>query len=447
MTRAAAPIHDPEALTTRLKAGWGLGSVGTQIVLFSQSLLLLYFFTVILKLEPALAGSILFGAKLFDAALAPIVGSWSDRIDTRWGRRRPFLFIGAGLCAAGLVFIFNPPSAHPLVLLFGLMLISVGYSFFNIPYIAMPAEMTDSPAERTSIMSWRIAFVGLGTMVATSMLPLLAKFWGGDRSAYGLMGAVAATLTLITMVAAFALTSGARSTTSMGEPFSIKAMVAAVATNRPFAFLLAAKLLQLIGLAATSASMLFFFKEVIGNGESMLALWGFVANGVCILSMLLWPRIGRRFGKVPVYCVSVAGYALFGVSWLMVGPESSTLAVLARAAGSGVFIGGLLLMGQSLLPDTISVDHVRTGLRREGVFAGAYSFVEKASSALGPMAVGFIFQIMGFATHGAAGGDPRAVYIAVGVLTPVAYLLSILPLLGLHRALNAHYRSVQDRHR
>ncbi|MGZ5927008.1 MAG: hypothetical protein ACXWLJ_10050, partial [Rhizomicrobium sp.] len=76
------------------------------------------------------------------------------------------------------------------------------------------------------------------------------------------------------------------------------------------------------------------------------------------------------------------------------------------------------------------------------VFAGAYSFVEKASFALGPMAVGFIFQIMGFATHGAAGGDVRAVYAAVGILSPGVYLLSILPLLGLHYALKQHYKAL-----
>jgi GPH family glycoside/pentoside/hexuronide:cation symporter len=443
-------IAEPAPLTTQverlpslLKVGWGLGSVGTQIVLNAQSLLLLYYFTAILGLEPALSGTILFGAKLFDAGLAPVVGAWSDRASGPWGRRRPFLVAGAILCGAGLFFVFNPPSAHPLVLLAGLMLISIGYSFFNIPYIAMPAEMTDSPLERTSIMSWRIAFVGVGTMAATSLLPLLIQHWGGGRPAYGMVGAVAAALTLTTMLATFALTGRARATVSMGEPFSFGAMFGAIASNRPFAFLLAAKLLQLVGLAATSASMLFFFKEVIGGGESQLALWALVANGVSIASMLVWPIFGRRFGKVPVYCVSVLGYALFGFSWLLAGPDSSVAAVLMRAVGGGVFAGGLSLMGQSLLPDTIAVDYARTGLRREGLFAGAYSFVEKASFALGPMAVGFIFQIMGFATHGAAGGDTRAVYLAVGVLTPLAYALSVVPLLAVGRALSLHDRSRQ----
>lgn len=434
-------LSQDNRLSRSLKVGWGAGSIGTQIVLNAQALLLLFYFVSILKLEPAMAGTILFGAKLFDALLAPIVGSWSDRVDSRWGRRRPFLFAGAIICAGGLFFIFNTPSAHPLVLLAALMLISVGYSCFNIPYIAMPAEMTDSPAERTSIMSWRIAFVGLGTMVATSLLPPLAKYWGGDRTAYGLMGTVAAALTIISMMTTFGMTGRARATRSVGEAFSLGAMFGAIVSNRPFAYLLAAKLLQLVGLAAMSASLLFFFKEVIGGGESMLAIWGLIANGVSIASMLVWPAVAQRYGKVPVYCISVAAFALFGFSWLLTGPDSATWEILLRGVGVGVFAGGLSLMGQSLLPDTIAVDHVRTGLRREGVFAGAYSFVEKASFALGPMAVGFIFQFMGFATHGSAGGDPRAVYLAIGFLSPLAYALSIFPLLGLHRSLKAYYRS------
>jgi glycoside/pentoside/hexuronide:cation symporter, GPH family len=435
-----APTRD-HSLATSLKVGWGLGSIGTQIVLNGQSLLLLYYFVSVIGMEPALAGTLLFGAKLFDAALAPIVGSWSDRTDTRWGRRRPFLVAGALLCGAGLAFIFNPPSTHPLVLLAALMVISVGYSLFNIPYITMPAEMTDSPAERTSIMSWRIAFVGLGTMVATSVLPLLVKHWGGGAGGYALMGMVAAGLTAGTMLVTFAMTSSARATQSMGEPFSMADMVNAVVSNRPFAFLLLAKLLQLVGLAAMSASIFFFFKQVLAGGESTLAIWGLVANGVSIASMLFWPRVSRRFGKVPVYCATVFGYSLFGFSWLLAGPDTEMWAVILRAIGGGVFAGGLSLMGQSILPDTIAVDHARTGLRREGVFAGAYSFVEKASFALGPMLVGFIFQIMGYATHGSLAGDTRAIYLAVGVVSPLAYALSIVPLLALGRALTAYQGS------
>jgi GPH family glycoside/pentoside/hexuronide:cation symporter len=413
-----------------LKAGWGFGSVGTQIVLFSQSLLLLYYFTAILGLQPAFAGTLLFGAKLFDALIAPVVGTWTDRARTRLGRRRPFLLAGALLSSAGLYFVFNPPSPNPLVLLVGLALISLGYSSFNIPYLAMSAEMTDSPVERTSFMSWRIAFVGIGSIVATSLLPMIAKLGGANRAGYGLTGVAAAALVLISMLTTFVLTARARSTQSRGEPISFSAMLLAVTSNRPFAYLLAAKLLQLIGLAAASASMLFFFKNVIGGDESMLALWGGVSNGVSIVSMLFWPMIGRRFGKVPVYALSVICFSLIGFSWLLAGPGTGIAAVIARGFASGIFVGGLLLMGQSLLPDAISTDFRRTGLRREGIFAGAYSFVEKASSAIGPMIVGLLFQLLGFKTHGGpVGNDTRAVYLCAAVIPSLAYLLSVWPLM------------------
>ena len=416
-------------LATALKAGWGFGSVGTQVLLFSQSLLLLFFFTTVLGLQPGVAGALLFAGKLFDAFIAPLVGNASDRAASRFGRRRPFLLAGAVLCAAGLLLVFHPPIVSIPGLFAALILISIGYSCFNIPYLAMSAEMTDSPAERTSLMSWRIAFVGVGTLIATSLLPLISRTGGGGAVGYSRVGIVAAAIVFLAMTVAFFATRPARGTVTRGETASPLAMFAAVASNRPFTWLLVAKLLQLVGLAASAASMLFFFKNVIGGGESMLAVWGAVSNLVSIASMAFWPAIGRRFGKVPVYAVSVIGFALVGFTWLLAGPGTELAGVIVRSAASGVFIGGLLLMGQSLIPDVIATDFARTGLRREGLLSGAYSFVEKASSALGPMVVGGLFQLMGFGVAGsAARNDPQAVYLAAAVVPSMAYLLSAWPI-------------------
>ena len=87
------------------------------------------------------------------------------------------------------------------------------------------------------------------------------------------------------------------------------------------------------------------------------------------------------------------------------------------------------MMQQSLIPDTMTVDVRRTGLRREGIFAGAYSFVEKGAGAVGPLIVGLLFQFMGFDPKAAgAATDPTAVYVAIGVVTPLLYLLSAWPI-------------------
>jgi GPH family glycoside/pentoside/hexuronide:cation symporter len=432
---AGAPA---DFLPLGLKVGWALGSAGTLVVFYTQALLLLYFLTAVVGLQPAVAGTLIFFGKIFDALLAPIVGGLTDRARTRWGRRRPFLFAAAFASAAGLVYTFNPPSESPVVIFVGLAIISVGYSLFNIPYLAMTAEMTDSPHERTSLMSWRIFFVGIGTLVATSLLPLIAKSGGGGRHGYALVGVAAGSIVFATMLLCFVFTRNARATASGGEPYTLATMLRAVGQNKPFAYLLLAKLLQLVGVAATSASMLFFFKDVIGGGESVLALWGGAANIVSMLAMLFWPALGRRYGKLPVYALSCAGYAVVGLSWLLAGPGESLALVMARSVVSGICIGGFLLMGQSLIPDAISDDFVRTGLRREGVFSAAYSVVEKVSSALGAMLVGFVFQAFGYAPDGpGAGINPAAVYFAIGIMTPGAFLLSIVPVLRIRPRLTS----------
>ena len=114
--------------------------------------------------------------------VAPVVGNWSDRAVTRFGRRRPFLLVGSVLSGVGLCAVLNPPAASPVVLFACLAVVSIGYSSFNIPYLAMTAEMTDSPAERTSLMTWRIACVGIGTTITTALLPVIAKSGGAAAS-------------------------------------------------------------------------------------------------------------------------------------------------------------------------------------------------------------------------------------------------------------------------
>ena len=410
------------------KAGWGFGSIGTQVVTFSQSLFLLYFFTVTLGLQPALAGLLIFCGKVFDALLSPFVGRLSDATHSRWGRRRPYLLAGALICAAGIAGLFNVSVPAPALLLSGLLIISIGYSCFNIPYLAMSAEMTESPTERTSLMAWRVAFVAVGQLLATALLPLVVRAGASGAAGYANLGFVAGLLILATMPVAFFATARAPAAAADAGGYNLATMWSAIRGNRPFALLIAAKALQLVGLAATSAAMLFFFKNVIGGGEGRLALWGVLVNVVSIASMSVWPLLGRRYGKVAIYTLTLLGFSAVGFSWLFANPGTGVAGIVARAVLSGTFVGGLLLMQQSLIPDTMTVDVRRTGLRREGIFAGAYSFVEKGAGAVGPLIVGLLFQFMGFDPKAAgAATDPTAVYVAIGVVTPLLYLLSAWP--------------------
>lgn len=164
-------------LPGRVRAGYGLGSVATGSFGAVPDLLLLPYLTDRLGVGAALAGLIVLAPKAWDIILNPIAGRISDRSRHPAGRRRPFL-LRAGLTLAVLfVLLFNGPTSPPAlaaawVALAFLACVSA-YAFFQVPYVAMPAELTDDPSERTRLMTWRVvlAAAGLAAEGATLALP------------------------------------------------------------------------------------------------------------------------------------------------------------------------------------------------------------------------------------------------------------------------------------
>ncbi len=430
---AATDPADRIALPTRI--GWATGSIGTITVLSTTSFLLLYYMTSILGLGPALAGGLLFGAKLFDAVIAPALGRFSDSFASKWGRRRPFLFAGALACGLAILALFNPPVAQGpgLIawLVAGLLLLAAGYTLFNVPYLAMPAEMTASPRERTALMSWRILFVAVGGALV-GYAPKLAEALGGGARGFSLTGAVLGAITAAAMLTAFAASARAR-----GNPPPVGAQdnaLRVIAANRPFMMLLAAKVLQLVGLAAMQASVLFLLVQVLRLDPLLVGNYTLVTTVAMIASMPLWVRLGRRFSKRDLFIAGVLAYALVKLSWMLAVPGEPVWAVMLRAVLGGLCTGGVLLMGQSILPDAIAWDCDRSGVRREGVYAGAYSFVEKASMALGPLLIGVVLASAGFDPQAARAGVEQGaaavqgVYLGAAVLPALLYGLSAVPL-------------------
>ena len=423
-------------VSTGIKAAWGIGSVGTVTVLTINSLLLLFFMTSVLGLAPALAGSLLFGAKLIDAIAAPVLGGVSDGWKGAMGRRAPFLLAGAFVSGLGVAMVFNPPAAFdamlPVWIMMSLIVIALGYTLFNVPYMAMPAEMTDMPAERTSIMSWRITFVSIGGLI-TGMVPQLVTRLGGGRTGYGIVGFILAGVVIAAMLSTFAAARRTRQVTGGAQAGGFK-RYQVVLQNRPFMLIIAAKVCQLVGLASLTASILFLMKNVLLQPESTVGLYVTAATIATISTMPVWVWLGKRFSKRNLYMAACLLFACLTSSWLLAGANEPLPLILLRGFCSGTFSGGLLLMGQSLLPDAIDADCKRSGIRREGVYAGAYSFVEKASMAFGPLLIGLILQAFHFKPSlGKAVAQPAealtGIYIGVAIVPALLYAISIIPLL------------------
>ncbi len=417
------------SLTRTTMVGWGIGTLGPVIVLSATNALLLRFITDFVGLSAALAATLIGLSKLYDAFADPAMGWLSDRTRSRWGRRRPYLLAGGALLALSVFALFWVPgpdvlgseTARTLYVGAALMFYATAYTVFNIPYMAMPAEMASAYHQRTALMSWRVVAVGLAQIIAMFLGAAMVDWFGGGARGHLGMASVLAPIVLASAVVCFVMTRAAPYTeaTTTHAPFSVQAR--SVLENRPYLVLIAVKLLTLTALSAQSVFP-YFFQRILGVSNVYLGTYFAVASVALIASQPVWIRASKRLGKSLCYRIALGASIPVSLSWLLAGAGDPLWSILARGAAIGFAGGGALLMGQSLLPDTMEYDHLRTGLRREGIFAGFYTTVEKVAGALGIAAVGAILSGAGYLqSRGVDVVQPES------ALTAIRLVIALLP--------------------
>ena len=154
-------------ITARLKMAFGLGSTAEAVVITTTSSFLLIFYNQVRGLNPAHVGVALSIGLIVNAVFDPLVGSWSDRTRSRWGRRHPFLFasiLPGALCYYAL---FNPPDGMSEIFQLGWLVffnvaLMQAMTLFHTPHLALGGEMSDDYLERTSIMNYNTFFLWMG---------------------------------------------------------------------------------------------------------------------------------------------------------------------------------------------------------------------------------------------------------------------------------------------
>ncbi|WP_432199899.1 MFS transporter [Erythrobacter sp. W53] len=404
--QSAVPKPDGQ-LPFGLKLGWASGAFGVAILMNGISGLILLFAASILQIEPWLAGLVIFLSKMVDVVTDPIVGVWSDRHKGPKGRRRPFMLWGSIMGAVSFALIFSAPELGSqyltaAYLFLALCLYAFAYTLYNIPYLAMPAEMTDSYHERSSIHAYRMVFVSLGAMIASSGVKAALEWLGKtEAQSYAIVGLACAVLILVSTMIAYFATSTARFTEA-GET-STKSGAAqvvdefnAVKQNKHFLRLISVKFAQLLGVQVTGAAFAYFFVQSLGRDFNVLALFGIVVSVSTIIFSPLLVRLSKRIGKKNSYYIAAGVNILYALSWSLASEGEPVWAILLRGVLVAVAFTGNVVMAMSMLTDIINEDAERSGVRREGAFTALYSFVEKLTGAVGPLIVGVALSFAGF---------------------------------------------------
>ncbi|NKS41213.1 MFS transporter [Rhodococcus hoagii] len=399
MTSTSAP--PATRLSPATIRGYALGSVGTGGFSTLPGLVLAYYLTDTLGVAAAVATFVVFAPKALDVVLNPAIGTLSDSWARRTGSRQLFLRVGAALLPVFFALTFAVPDgvdATVGAVWVGVAFIAsaVAFSLFQVPYIAMPAELTDDYHERARLMAWRVAVLGIAILLFGAGGPELRELGGGGRWGYLVMGVVAGAPLGLGMFAASRIAPRqAPAEVTTGEEASFAASLRVVRSSRPFRMLVTASALQAFATGTMLASAQYAATYVLGNERSVSFLFAALV-GPAVAVMPLWSWLVRSWGKRRAYLLAsslflAAGVALLG---LLVGVGWWVYAVVAVA---GVGYAGMQMLGMSMLPDVIS-DHERRegGTVRAGAFSGVWTAVETIGLALGPALVLVILAVTGF---------------------------------------------------
>ncbi len=403
-----------------LALGWGTGTLGISIMFNTTNILLLRFMTDFLGIAAATGGFILLVSKIYDAVTDPVMGIISDKTRSRWGRRRPYIFIGGILCAVAFYGLFHAPSfdetrSAVVIMLFLLILYSTGYTIFNVPYMAMPAEMTKDYHERSFLVQFRVYAIAIGTLIGGFVAPFLVQLTGGGRAGHQGMAFILALVIVTATTICFLTTKSARATNRVqASHLSPREQFVIFTQNRPFLLLIGIKFFQLFALAVGQAVLAYFILRVLEREYDFLGIYLAISSVSIFLSTPFWLMLSKMRGKPFCYFAASALYALVAASWFWASAENPVSFFMIRGALSGLAAGGMLLMGQAMLPDTIAFDAQKSGLNREGVFAGVYTSAEKMAFAIGAAVIGVFLGSMGYveSTTGMA-EQPESALLAI----------------------------------
>ncbi|GAA0717979.1 MFS transporter [Dactylosporangium roseum] len=407
--------HPSGSLPGRVRAGYALGSLVTGAFGTVPGLLLLPYLTDTLGVAAGIAGLLVLAPKAWDVLINPVAGSVSDRTRTSLGARRPFL-LGGGLTLAVLfALIFAAPVRSGVYVALVFLAAATAFAFYQVPYVAMPAEMTDDYAERTRLMTWRVAILAVAILVSGAVSPMVTEQFGGGVPGHRAMGVFVAALILVGTLGSFFGTRGAPTGKVLRSEPSFAAQLRVVRGNRPFRLLLICFVVQAAGIAIMLAGVSYFATQILESPETGATVLFACFVGPALLVMPIWTRVGRRAGKLRAYVLASVLFAAAG-ALLALAPFLPAVVVYVVTGLVGAGYAGQQVFGLAMLPDCIAYDADRTGRRQAGVFTGMWTAGETFGLALGPGVFALILYAFGYVSSSTGVAAPQTDTARLGVL-------------------------------
>ncbi len=416
-------------LPRRVIGTYALGSMGTGGFSTLPGLVLIYYMTDTLGIAVLWAGGLLGVSKIWDVLIDPVIGFRSDRDLAATGSRRRFMVAGGALLPLFFILTFAVPVnlgpiAAGLWVLVAFTATATAFSLFQVPYMALPAELSDDYDQRTRLLSPRVLVLSLAILVFGAGGPALRSLGGQNEwLGYFLMALVAGTVIGASLLASARVAPMGETRAQAMAPLRQGYLrgLAVLRRSQPFRALLLAFGLQGLATGAMLAGAQYVATWVLHDEAAVTFL--FVALiGPALLFAPLWRVVAKRVGKERGFVLAsvLYGVGALALLWMLIEPGPWVYLPVALA---GAGYAGMQSLPMSMLPDVITNDALVHGEGNAGIFGGVWTAGETTGMAFGATILTAVLAASGY-VESVAG---QSVTQQAPAITGIILAFSVLP--------------------
>ena len=427
-----ANIINKSKLSLSTKLSYGIGDFASNMSWALVSSFLLFFYTDVYGLAPAMIAVMMLVVRVWDAVNDPIMGLIMERTRSRYGRFRPYLLYTPIFMAVANVAMFTVPSfgtigkiVYAYITYFCL---EAAYTAVNVPYGALATVMTQEHDERTTLNSFRMfASCGASIVIGSITMPLIQKLGGGNMQNGFFTTALIYSAVSVPLFWLVFKNCKEVITPSEEQKPTLKASFQSVSKNMPLILVFMLGFFTLSALFGRMGILLYYCKYNLNNSNLFALLM--LATGLSnLVGIMAAPAIAKKLGKK----LSAIASCIVGAAGLFIVYFSGYTNILMITIGTIIY--GLMGFGLPLLfsmtADCVEYAELKTGVRAEGfIYAGTSLSTKFASVFAGSFGMFFIGYFGYVANAEQSARALQSINIACNLIPAIMCALAILPML------------------
>ncbi len=440
-------------LSNQFKFQYSVGAVANGIKTDMFTFFLLFFYSRVIGLDPLLASLAIGAALIVDSITDPLMGTISDRTNTKFGRRHPYMLVSFIPVSIFYILLFTPKPHWDITQnqLFWWMFVCasftrIGMTLFEVPHRSFGAEITKDYVERTKLFSWREMFAWVAG-ISNAFLAYNIFFRSTPEYPYGqlnpesyfplaLTGAIFMVLSLL--YSSITTTSKIENLSKWTEAVTLKQIIKELKiaiSNKSFILFFLGSLTLSISWGLLNSLTLFINTDFWGLKGSQIGIFLYIYFGAAFLAFYITPKFVAIIGKRNFVLLCVLGVALSApiafISYnLGLTPEKGTTTLVLFLCVPLIFVSTLSIAGNmardAMIGDIADEVDLQSGKRQEGVLYSAVSFVQKVNTAIGSLTGGLTLWVLNITAETPTYDQAYSLFFVQGVIGPILLIIPIL---------------------